>query len=70
MTFAPLLAARTVATGGMLIGIGSPYRRVGLLHQKHRDYYGVNDDDVRVGARFDEAFIYAGLIGSKRTTAL
>jgi hypothetical protein len=48
MTFAPLLAARTVATGGMLIGIGSPYRRVGLLHQKHRDYYGVNDDDVLV----------------------
>jgi hypothetical protein len=35
-------------TGGMLVGISTPYRRVGLLHQKHRDHYGVNDDDVLV----------------------
>jgi hypothetical protein len=35
-------------TGGLLIGIGSPYRRVGLLHQKHRDFFGVSDDDVLV----------------------
>jgi hypothetical protein len=26
-------------TNGMLIGISSPYRRVGLLHQKHRDHF-------------------------------
>jgi len=25
----------------MLIGISTPYRRIGLLHQKHRDYFGV-----------------------------
>jgi hypothetical protein len=31
-------------TNGMLIGISSPYRRVGLLYQKHRDNYGVDGD--------------------------
>ena len=35
-------------TNGMLIGISTPYRRVGLLHAKHRDFYGVDDDDVLV----------------------
>ncbi|WP_072394330.1 hypothetical protein [Hyphomicrobium sp. CS1GBMeth3] len=35
-------------TGGMLIGISSPYRRVGLLHQKHRDHFDQNDPDVLV----------------------
>lgn len=34
-------------TGGMLIGISSPYRRVGILHQKHRDHFG-KDGDVLV----------------------
>jgi hypothetical protein len=32
----------------MLIGIGSPYRRVGLLHQKHRDHFGQDDPEVLV----------------------
>jgi hypothetical protein len=35
-------------TQGMLIGISSPYRRIGLLHQKHRDYFGVDDPDTLV----------------------
>jgi hypothetical protein len=35
-------------TGGMLIGISSPYRRRGLLHEKHRDFFGVDDADVLV----------------------
>jgi hypothetical protein len=35
-------------TSGMLIGISTPYRKFGLLHQKHRDHFGVNDDDVLV----------------------
>jgi len=35
-------------TGGMLIGISSPYRRIGLLHAKHRDHFGQDDDDVLV----------------------
>lgn len=36
------------STGGMLIGISSPYRRLGLLYEKHRDHFGMNDDDVLV----------------------
>ena len=35
-------------TGGMLIGISTPYRKLGLLHQKWRDHFGVDDDDVLV----------------------
>jgi hypothetical protein len=37
-------------TGGMLIGISTPYRRSGLLHQKHRDHFGVDDAHVLVVA--------------------
>jgi hypothetical protein len=37
-----------MTTGGMLIGISTPYRKVGLLYQKHRDYFGVDNDDVLV----------------------
>jgi hypothetical protein len=33
---------------GMLIGISTGYRRTGLLHQKHRDHYGIDSDDVLV----------------------
>jgi hypothetical protein len=33
---------------GMWIGIGSPYRRVGLMHAKHRDHFGQDGDDVLV----------------------
>jgi len=35
-------------TNGMLIGISTPYRKVGLLYQKHRDHFGIDDDDVLV----------------------
>jgi hypothetical protein len=35
-------------TNGMLVGISTPYRRIGLLHQKHRDHYGIADDAVLV----------------------
>jgi hypothetical protein len=35
-------------TGGMLIGISTPYRRVGLLHQKHRDCFGKDDPSILV----------------------
>jgi hypothetical protein len=37
-----------IASGGMLIGISTPYRRMGLLHARHRDYYAVAGDDVLV----------------------
>jgi hypothetical protein len=32
----------------MLCAISTPYRKLGLLHQKHRDHYGVDGDDVLV----------------------
>jgi hypothetical protein len=35
-------------TSGMLIGISTPYRKSGLLYQKHRDHFGVAGDDVLV----------------------
>jgi hypothetical protein len=33
---------------GLLVGISSPYRRVGLLHAKHKQHFGVDGDDVLV----------------------
>jgi hypothetical protein len=35
-------------TNGILIGISSPYRKLGLLHQKYRDNFGIDSDDVLV----------------------
>lgn len=35
-------------TNGMLVGISTPYRKLGLLFQKHRDHFGVDDDAVLV----------------------
>jgi hypothetical protein len=35
-------------TGGMLIGISSPYRRAGLLYRKHEASFGINDPNVLV----------------------
>jgi hypothetical protein len=37
-----------LTTNGMLVGISSPYRRVGLLHAKHKQYFGVDNDDTLV----------------------
>src|SRR5262245_24784564 len=37
-----------VTTNGMLVGISSPYRRVGLMHAKHKAHFGVDGDDVLV----------------------
>jgi hypothetical protein len=33
---------------GMLIGISTPYRKTGLLYQKHRDHWSVDGDEVLV----------------------
>ena len=33
---------------GMLVGISSPYRKIGLLHQKHKQHFGVDDDSILV----------------------
>ncbi len=43
-------------TNGLLVGISSPYRKTGLLHQKHRQYYGVDGDDVLVVQGSSQAF--------------
>jgi hypothetical protein len=45
-----------VASGGMPIGISTPYRRMGLLHAKHRDHFGIAGDDVLVVQGTAEAF--------------
>jgi Terminase large subunit, ATPase domain len=37
-----------MTTGGMLISISTPYRKLGLLHQKWRDHYAQDDPDVLV----------------------
>jgi hypothetical protein len=37
-----------LTTDGMLVGISTPYRKLGLLYTKHRDYFGVSNDDVLV----------------------
>jgi hypothetical protein len=37
-----------IASDGMLVGISTPYRRMGLLHAKHRDHFGQPGDDVLV----------------------
>ncbi|WP_372783477.1 hypothetical protein [Phenylobacterium sp.] len=43
-------------TGGMLIGISSPYRKTGLLHAKHRDHFGVDLHDILVVQGATETF--------------
>jgi hypothetical protein len=35
-------------TNGMLVAISTPYRKLGLLHQKYRDHFGQDSDDVLV----------------------
>jgi hypothetical protein len=37
-----------IASNGMLIGISTPYQKLGLLHSKYRDHYAVAGDDVLV----------------------
>ena len=37
-----------LTTNGMLVGISSPYRRMGLLYNKHKRYFGTDSDDTLV----------------------
>jgi hypothetical protein len=37
-----------MTTQGMLIAISTPYRRTGLLHQKHRDFFNVDSNEILV----------------------
>jgi hypothetical protein len=56
-------------TGGMLVGISTPYRRMGLLHAKHRDHFGEDGDDVLVVAGPSKVFnplLDDGVIAAQR----
>jgi Phage Terminase len=46
-TYRAILPA-LATTNGMLIGISTPYRKIGLLNAKHRDHFGIDSDDVLV----------------------
>lgn len=43
-------------TSGILVGISSPYRQVGLLYTRHRDHFGKNNPDVLVVKGATELF--------------
>jgi hypothetical protein len=45
-----------MTTKGMLIGISTPYRKVGLLHQKWRDHFGEAKEEVLVVAGTSQRF--------------
>jgi hypothetical protein len=45
-----------VASGGMLVGISTGYRKLGLLFQKHKEFFGVTNDEVLVVSGSTEAF--------------
>jgi hypothetical protein len=46
-TYRAVLPAMST-TNGMLIGISTPYRKIGLVHQKHRDHFGQDSADILV----------------------
>jgi hypothetical protein len=46
-TYSALLPS-LLTTAGMLVGISTGYRRAGLMHQKHRDFFGVDSTDTLV----------------------
>jgi hypothetical protein len=37
-----------LTTNGMLVSISSPYRKLGLMYDKHKRYYGTDTDDTLV----------------------
>jgi hypothetical protein len=43
-----LLPSMVTLPGSMLIGISSPYRKAGLLYDKHKRHFAKNDDNVLV----------------------
>ena len=55
-TYQALVPSLATIPGSMLIGISTPYRRAGLLYQKWKDYFGVDDDDVLVVHGASRAF--------------
>jgi hypothetical protein len=56
-------------TGGLLCILSSPYRKAGLLFDRHRRYFGKNDADVLViqaPSRLLNPTLDAGMIASER----
>ena len=49
-TYRALMPGLATLPGSMLIGISSPYRRAGLLHQKYKDHFGHAGDVLVVKA--------------------
>jgi hypothetical protein len=47
-TYRAVLPSLATVPNSMLIGISTPYRRTGLLHQKWRHYFGQGGDDTLV----------------------
>jgi hypothetical protein len=43
-----LVPSLATLAGSMIVGITTPYRRAGLVWQKHKDHFGQSDDDVLV----------------------
>ena len=37
-----------LTTNGMLVGISSPYRKIGLLYSKHKAFFGTDSNDTLV----------------------
>lgn len=61
------LTPALATVGGLMVSISSPYRKVGLLHQKHRDHFGKDSDDVLVvqgDSRTFNPLLDAGLIAA------
>ena len=68
-TYRALMPGLATLPGAMLIGISSPYRRAGLLHQKFKDHFGRPGDVLVVKATsmmlnptLDQAIIDQALI--------
>jgi hypothetical protein len=56
-------------TNGMLVAISTPYRKAGLLHAKHRDFFGRDDPDTLVvsgGTQLFNPAISAATINAQR----
>jgi hypothetical protein len=60
------LSPGLATTGGMLVILSSPYRKLGLLYQRHRDHFGQNGDVlvIRAPSRLLNPTLDEGIIAS------
>jgi hypothetical protein len=59
-----------MAAGGFLVALSSPYRKTGLLHDRYKDYFGVDNDGVLVvqgGTRLFNSTLTEKRIGELRS---